>query len=273
MQTCAVILHYAGDYQKCMRATMKAGVDRTILIDNSRTNIGVAGGYKRGIEKALETDCDFILLLDDDNILAKDALENLKLRLYQHSSLTNPKIVYTCLRRDANLSNYIEGFINDYNAVLSLNILHPFFARRNSKPPIDEKLKKYFIELARSAKGVWGVSCSMFGGMFFHRDLIKIIGLPDEKFTMYGGDYEWSSRIEKAGGSIWVVVDAVIDEPPSGQVIEDRTYEATKGHVMFQKKLATNKFLFWINYRIYLLILLYKKDKVKRKALRDGYKA
>ena len=268
MQTCAVILHYAGDFHKCMRAAMKAGVDRIILIDNSRTNIGVAGGYKRGIEKALETDCDFILLLDDDNILREDALHKLEYFAMMDIDVD----AFTCLRRDANLSSYIEGFINDYNAVLSLNILHPFFARNNSKPN-SKKLKKYFIELARSARGVWGVSCSMFGGMFFHRDLIKIIGLPDEKFTMYGGDYEWSSRIEKAGGSIWVVVDAVIDEPPSGQMIEDRTYEATKGHVMFQKKLATNKFLFWINYRIYLLILLYKKDKVKRKALRDGYKA
>lgn len=252
MKTCAVILHYAADFHKCMEAAKKAGVDEFVLVDNSRRNIGVGAGYKEGIERALKTDCYYILLLDDDNLLREDALNKLKDAYMEFVFLDD---AVACSRAGTKVGESIRYFINSYNAVLGLHIFNY------------KSTKRYTTKISPYVNDKYSfTTCAMFGGLFFHKSLIERIGLPDEKFTMYAGDYEWTSRMDRG---IAVVHDARIDEPPSNQNI----YETTKGHVMFQKKLATNRFIFWINYRIYLLYLLWKRDKVKRRALKDGYKA
>ena len=249
MKTCAVILHYASDFRKCMEAAKKAGVDDFVLVDNSRINMGVGAGYNEGIRKALKKNCDFFLLLDDDNLLHEDALDKLK------EAYSRLNIPVTCNRKGTRADYRLVHYIGSHNAVLGLNVFKYKQTRRNI-----ETFASYLDNM-----NCGYVACAMFGGLFSHKSIIDEVGLPDEKFTMYAGDYEWTSRM----GEIAVVFDAKIDEPESRQDI----YEATKGHVMFQKKLATNKFIFWINFVVYYFYLLFKKDKVKRRGLVDGYYA
>lgn len=259
MTTCAVILHYANDFHKVMDAAKKAGVDEFVLVDNSRNNIGVAAGYKKGIMKALTTECDYIWLLDDDNIPAEDALDQLFI-VKDHYNISK-KSALVSFREYGSYSVNIDRFIGSPNAVLGLNIFRYKYTREMVQKR--ERMKTY-IELT---------ACAMYGGMFFHRDLIKIIGYPDEKYFLYGGDYEWSSRITENGGQIIVAMQSIIKEPEPGQMTGNRVFEATKGHIMFQKKFVTNRLKFWLNYRIYLEWLALQDNFNKRRALKAGYKS
>lgn len=275
MKVCAVILKYNHDLTNIIEALKRNKVDKVIAIDNSKKKKGVAQAFSEGIQAAIgNTDCELIWLLDDDNIPRDDALGRL---VYHYQETLNPKIAFTCLRRDTKLGSMTYNYINNENAVLGFHLFKYFQTKQEASRDWG-KLTDYYVGLTKinEAANCWRVACAMYGGLLFHRDIIKMIGLPDERFTLYAGDYEWTNRIEqheKEGAGIYVVTNAVIDEPASGQMTEGRIYEATKGHVMFQKKLATNKFMFWINFRIYYLYLLLKKNKIKSKALVGGYYA
>ncbi len=45
-------------------------------------------------------------------------------------------------------------------------------------------------------------------GLFFHKDLIEKIGLPDESYFLYVDDFDFTYRITKAGGEIWMVTNS-----------------------------------------------------------------
>ena len=51
-----------------------------------------------------------------------------------------------------------------------------------------------------------------YGGLFFHRSIIDIIGLPDTNYFLYGDDFDFSYRITKKGGKIFLVTQSVIED-------------------------------------------------------------
>jgi len=107
VRVCSVIVTYADRFhllEQVINACYKEGVDKIIVVDNASEqnsrdklkeyesknrdilkvvyldeNIGPAGGYKRGLQEAYKCDeCEFIWLLDDDNMPQKDSLKVLK---------------------------------------------------------------------------------------------------------------------------------------------------------------------------------------------------
>ena len=251
MVVTAIILKYRFSHEQLIHNTEHLGVDDYIIVDNSKNNLGTAGGYAKGMKQIRN---GFIWLLDEDNIPEPDALKKLRTAWKLYGGYNRCLASY---RKGYDKIYDIYSIIGSENSCLGLNLFNYKKTRENLYPFMTKafKLESRFIPVA------------MYGGMFFHSDLLKIIGYPNEKLFMYCDDFEWSYRITKSGGKIALVRDSIIHEPKS----EGNVYYNTRNHLIFQKQFVTDRFKFWINYQAYKFYLLLKGNKLKRRALRDGY--
>lgn len=174
-------------------------------------NRGSALGFKTGIALALARGAEFILLLDDDNLLAADCLR----RLCQHWS--------DRVAAGKGLDNFCvhaaRPGMNRSGGAARPHIAGPrrdsFLGFHVAEIPV-KILRRLAPGLLRGeAAGnayVTDVAVAPYGGMLFHRDVIGRIGLPDEAFFLYVDDYEFAARLTAQGGKIHVVRDAVIHD-------------------------------------------------------------
>jgi GT2 family glycosyltransferase len=267
----------------------------TLTVITLPENTGSAGGYKAGLEFVHSNNgCDYIWLLDDDNVPHTDALKVIV--DYWNTSGVFQKEKHLCLfsyrehgpaykelaRRD---SSSIDPIIGGRNSILGFTIMRPFSTRKNSALYREEFKERDII----MPKNHGRIPVAPYGGMFFHRALLDVIGYPDEKLFLYGDDYEYSYRIVRYGGEIILLHDSRIEDiAPSeniGMQVEEknifRLYYSTRNHVYFQKSLADNKLLYTVNYFIYLFYLKIKQkfslhdDSVRisviSKAINDGF--
>lgn len=297
MKVVCVIVTYGNrlyTLEKVVDGCLKNGVDKIIIVDNASENIipdyqrcevirlpeniGSAGGYKVGLEHAHKTDCDFVWLLDDDNVPQENALNDLK-QYYEliMEGFTKKELVCLVSNRNNDFFSYLalldgkgklDAVIGSQNAVLGLNLFDYKRTRENAKlwsnPP---KYKPCISKLP----------VAMYGGMFFHKSLLDKIGYPNEDLFLYCDDYEWSNRIIEVGGKIILIPTSIVvdveNEPQRKRSEDDyRVYYGTRNHVLFQRKFISSKFKFWVNYIAYLILLKLKRDTIKLNAVRAGYK-
>jgi GT2 family glycosyltransferase len=120
-------------------------------------NVGGAGGFSVGIEKAIKTNCEWFLLIDDDVELEKEALEN----------CLEYKNTYKCMQMNR---KDVEGkvFSWDQTYIPHLNIIQ--------KKLIDRTEEISFVN----------VFC--FEGLMINREVINKIGLPPSDYFLRWDD-------------------------------------------------------------------------------------
>ena len=137
------------------------------------------------------------------------------------------------------------------------------------------------------------VSVAPYGGMFFHKRIIDMIGFPNEDFFVYADDHDWSYRITKNGGSIYLVLNSIVDDIETSWMMKEkatspfysylnegsdfRVYYTVRNRVYFEQNIVRNKLMYNLQSKIYLFILsFYKNNKNKHRyevfknAIRDG---
>jgi len=234
VKTCAVILLYKQTelLPALTRRLKECGVDYIKVVRNDLNNAGSAAGYKSGIQDAyFNTDCDFIWLLDDDNLPDSNALKALK---QEYSRWNNTSYAFSSFRMgfaEFYRMKDITKIIGTYNACLGINILYPIKTLRNIKRKI-----AYYPET---------LPATVYGGFFFHRDVLKLIGLPDESYFLYCDDIEWTHRLTQKGGKIFLAHSSIVDDV-NGQG-PGNSYLMKRNLMKFQEKLSDKKWLFWVN--------------------------
>ncbi len=323
MKTCAVIVTYGDRFhllEQVMDACYKEGVDKVIVVDNASEqnsrdklkeyesknqerlkviyldeNTGSAGGYKRGLEEAYSCEnCEYIWLLDDDNQPQKDGLKVLK-EFWDNLEQENKKEKVSLLSYRPDRVQYKEAIMT-YNPNLVLGRKNSFLGFHILDLPIKviRVIKRKmgmqtFTENPNIKSGK--VAVAPYGGMFFHKSLIDTIGYPREEFFVYADDHEWSYRVTKNGGDIYVVLDSVLEDIDTSWNVNKketvfsifskgnpfRIYYSTRNRVVFEKEnLIINKSLYNLNIKIFKLFLNFSKDKSKQsletfnKAIKDG---
>lgn len=174
------------------------------------SNSGSAPAFSVGIEKAIERGAEFVWLLDDDNQPEPGALTNL-LNAYERLRAESPRerlavaafrprrsrgvLVDVPLNRNIQRPSTFLGF-----HVVSL----PVMLWRHSRwgRPCPRKVIPPFVD----------VDVAPYGGLLFHRSLIAAHGLPRADFVLYADDWEFTSRITRAGGAIRIVTAARLRE-------------------------------------------------------------
>ena len=222
----------------------RKGID----VVNVLTNIGSAGGYKIGLQKAYHSDCEFVWLLDDDNLPDEGVLNKL-LSYYESFSVKGFKNFCLSCERGRPLYSSLKSYIG--------NINFPFI-----------RTKKVIAETVDDK--VFSVPVSPFGGMFFHKSLLDLIGYPNDDYFVYCDDTEFSYRITKSGGSIFLIQDCKINDIDTTNDSALRQYYSLRNLTHFKKTLTKSKFAFLIGNLF--MRLYFRGNKILKQAVIDGYK-
>src|SRR6185503_7372606 len=51
-----------------------------------------------------------------------------------------------------------------------------------------------------------------YGGLFFHKAVIATLGYPNESLFLYNDDTEYTSRLMKIGGKLFLIPSSVIND-------------------------------------------------------------
>lgn len=150
----------------------------------TQSNLGGAGGFATGIETAYQTGFDWLWCMDDDCLAAPDALEVL---------LNSPNIG-PCIKNCMSVSN------QDSNELA-------FFVERPN-----QTYRK--VTDMTSFDMIYGVA-SLFNGTLISSDVIKAIGIPDQKLFIWGDEVEYMTRAQKMGFPVVTVPNSVFYHPPA----------------------------------------------------------
>ncbi|MBI5020628.1 MAG: glycosyltransferase family 2 protein [Ignavibacteriales bacterium] len=158
------------------------------VIRNS-SNLRFAGGNNIGIKTALNNKADYILLLNNDTIVAENFLSHLveAAESDERIGMTGPKIYY---HSDPKRIWYAGGVIDWWTGSTS------HLGVREIDIGQFEKIK--------TTDYVTGCS------MLVKKSVIEQIGVLDESYYIYGEDADWSLRAVRAGFKLLFVPQALV---------------------------------------------------------------
>ena len=163
--------------------------DKQIIYYNTEKNIGGAGGFAFGLEKAMQKGYDFAWIMDDDSIPDNTALESL---VNKGNSIKNS---FSFL---ASLVYWTD------NKLFPMNV--PNFSLTSKNLAELDYLSKYKIITIKT--------CS-FVGCYINLQYAKEVGLPISEFFIYGDDVEYTERLNKKGPSYLDLDSIIIHKSPS----------------------------------------------------------
>ncbi len=255
-------------------------------------NTGSAKGFSTGIQRALDLGAEYVWLLDDDNRPRGDTLQKLH-DAYSEAQTSTPRDRLAVL-----------AFRPEHHADLAMGV-----ATHRSSPRTNSFNGFHVVDIPYKIwrRTPWGkpqirgglpTTVSMeqapYGGLFFHRDLIHTIGLPNINFVLYADDSEFTYRITKKNGKILLVTTAVIEDIEScwngtarfsngffgilKGVGNFRAYYCVRNTVYFETIKMKNGFIFWVNRVVYMVLLILfsiaigkkARYRVLREAINDG---
>lgn len=264
-----IVVNNGSDLSQLEKTNFKIGID----IINLQENTGSANGYNIGYKEALKTDLEYIFTIDDDNL----PVENCIKYLYQYYNLINKNrkknVALLALREDR----------LDFNKVAKGDSVERSFSLGNSflgwefnKIPI-KLWNKIISKVERSDKDkrqsveYVKVPVAPYGGLFFHRTLLKSISLPNPEYYLYCDDYDFTYQISKGIGEIYLIPSCkIIDIDKSWFVKEKhgfimsflksdsdfRIFYSVRNRVYFEtRNLVKNRFIYFINKKSFLLLL------------------
>lgn len=149
-------------------------------------NVGGAGGFAKGVRKAMEkSSTRWLWLMDDDAFVPEQALEHLM------AAVDGEDCCYASVAVGAG-----EGEQNDL-------VWHA------TESPDGSRVRTNIRELEKVAE----VRSVPFLGFLVSRCMVERIGPPDDSFFVCADDVEYSARIRQNGGRVLLVRNSVIYHP------------------------------------------------------------
>jgi len=236
-------------------------------------NYGSAGGFKRGLEEAYSDEkSEYILVLDDDNLLEKGSFEKLKaLNIYLENLNSLFMLGFYRDMWNADRKAIENGWIKKYlpNNFIGFNLLEAL-RYKFLKNITDENINLFPLQPAE---------ITAMGGTFFHKSVLEKIGYPNEDFYLYADDHDFTYRFTKSGGKIFLCSELKLQDIDFTTVgiggveigyfdeefSEFKMYYGVRNHTYLSKKFIENKILFYGNMSVYLFLYLKKIFKTPKK--------
>lgn len=204
--------------------------DLSIKIIESASNLGSAGGFKLGIQKALETNADFVWLFDEDNYATDGSLDELlfqwkklshktgdqsKLMLLSYRPHVFKTINIQFIHNLLKLTPKQNGFIG-FNVKNLINLIYKRLSifLKTSK----EKKFDYLIEQGNPVQ----LDAAPYGGLFFHVSIKEMDILPDENMVLYWDDIDFTNRFYRNNGSIFLIPNSKILDMDTDNTLQKR---------------------------------------------------
>lgn len=226
---------------------------KTIYYYQSSVNLGGSGGFKKGFEIAQSLDeYDYFWVMDDDICPRENCLENL-----------------------------VKYFDNKYGIYVPKRI------GENFKDPIIVKYRfnnpfvNLFFNRAVEAKKVektYDVKVITFEGPLIRKDILKKVGLPNDRYFLQGDDYDYAFRSLKFT-KILYVCDAIIDRQIPCVTTQSkpsiRDYYGARNAALLDIRYCKNpvaKFLRprFCRFRWHVVCIIKHKDKKMWKYVKTG---
>lgn len=153
-------------------------------------NLGGAGGFSLGVEKAFALNSDFLWLMDDDGYPSENCLSEL-LRFASDFSFISPVVLSDKDKNSLSFPLRLRG---------SLKILENLADVRGLESNI-----------------IQGV-VAPFNGTLISSDLIARIGYPDKNFFIWGDEVDYTERARAAGAKIFTVSNSLYFHPKGQNV-------------------------------------------------------
>lgn len=187
---------------------------RVTLIENEE-NLGFAEGNNVGIRQAIGKGADYVLLLNNDTVVAPDLLTEL-VRVAEADTqigIVGPKIYYY---DEPDRIQSAGGRINWKRATSTL-----IGTGEIDRGQYDQTREVDFVS-----------GCALL----VKKEVIKKVGLMDPAYFLYYDEVDWSVRISRAGFKLVYV--------PSGKVWHKDAVSSGKDSPLFNYYIARNKLLF-----------------------------
>lgn len=176
-------------------------------------NIGSAGGYKLGIELALKDNHEFIWLLDEDNLPLPGALKEIiaaqhemrtkvpsnqlmllsyRPELFKHIYVHQKEGIYSIAPKT---NSYLGFHFSQFLAMLKNRWL-------NAPPASLHMIKEMSVRL----------DSGYFGGLFFHKSVVKANSMPNTELFLYWDDMDFTNKFYLNGGHIQLVLKSVVED-------------------------------------------------------------
>ncbi|MBR2706489.1 MAG: glycosyltransferase [Mogibacterium sp.] len=152
------------------------------IIINSNKNLGGAGGFALGIKRALDTDCDYIFIADDDAFPDIHMLEAL--------------INVVDEKNNENIAAYCTTVINNGK----IDTMH----RRRLIKKLGFVIKDVPVDEDEYKKELFELDYLTFVGALIKKKTIERIGLPRVDYFIREDDTEYSLRLGHCGGILCV---------------------------------------------------------------------
>lgn len=149
-----------------------------IIYFNTGANLGGAGGFSFGIEKALSLGCQYIWLMDDDTFAAPDTLE----KLYNAEKKLGGNFGFL-----SSLALWTDG------TVCKMNIQRP----------------DIFSHLPEETEPIQKIGVATFVSLFLKAEVVRQVGLPVKEFFIWTDDVEYTDRIS-ARYPCYLIRDSVV---------------------------------------------------------------
>ncbi|MCX2561105.1 glycosyltransferase [Acetobacter farinalis] len=285
--TCAVIVTYGSRLvflEQVLQAVLQCGAGHVVLVDNgtapdvsdkinafthqwgaARTscirlarNGGSAGGFAAGIAAAARRRQTLhIWTLDDDTVPEPDALKALARTWVLMGS--SPLCCLASFRQDKR--TYVKLVRNNKPNAIQNNSFFGFSVQSVFQ-------KKTVAIWDKDGLPCRAMEMGAYGGLWLHRDWVDRIGLPDERFFLYFDDYDYTLRITRQGGVLWMCQKSILrdieqswTEAPSflhpwlqyeqGAV---RPYFSVRNRVFIERKSRKSRSVYTLNMVLFLLI-------------------
>lgn len=188
-----IVVNYKADQylKKCLESIGQDKLWETIVVDNSKNNIGYGGGCNLGTKKARG---EYLLFLNPDTIVLPQAFKKMILFMKKNSEvgILGPRL-YKNLKNEKQLSfcrfpNPISS-IFIYSPIKSLWPNNPFWNKHIYKERLNPK-KEIEVDAVAGA------------ALMIRADTFKKIGGFDENFFLYFEENDLCRQVQKTGKKV-----------------------------------------------------------------------
>lgn len=231
---------------------------KTIIIENGQ-NDGVAKGNNIGIREALDNQCDYILLSNNDVTLEPNTISALLDGLQRNKcTMAVPKIYYF----GTNLIWAAGGFIQRWSGL----VLHHG----------DRQLDSGQFDLEREV--TYSATCFML----ISKSVFEKVGLMDELYFVYWDDVDFVYRARGIGEHLWYIPSSVVHHKDSTSTVAMSNFSVrylARNAVYFalkQYKIGYALYVILLNITHHCLVLIFKwpfeKWRIRMSAYWEGVK-
>jgi len=185
--------------------------ERVSVVDLGR-NTGSAPGFGAGLAQARRSNTDFILILDDDNVLEPGGLRKL---LDGHAAALAQRAGQPLIVLGFRPENQAEIAAGDTHRPLAANAFLGFHVKDIRRKLWSKIQRRFWARPQRAVPPVGLLDNAPYSGMLFRSSLLDEIGLPNPEFVLYADDTEFSYRVTRRGGQLLVITDARVTDVES----------------------------------------------------------